>query len=123
MHTQAHIFDEEISAKTAILAGFRASDHSFSKMMPKHSQWVSRAVRTSFRVQRVGYDGIKSQSKYLHTQAQKFDDEVSGNFSDSQGVKRWFFENDAETCAKSPRSVLWAPGDVEHQYWTFYIPQ
>ena len=35
--------------------------------MPKHSQWVSRAVRTSFGVQRVGYDAIKSESKYLHT--------------------------------------------------------
>ena len=29
------------------------------------------------------------------------------------------FENEAETCTKSPRSVLWVPGDVEHQYWTF----
>ena len=78
MHTQAHIFDAEISAKTAILAGFRASDISFSKMMPKHSQWVSRAVRTSFGVQRVGYDGIKSQSKYLHTQAQTAEVDISG---------------------------------------------
>ena len=27
------------------------------------------------------------------------------SFSDFQGVKRGFFQNDAETCTKSPRSV------------------
>ena len=38
VHTQAHIFDAEISAKMAILEGFRGPKNSFLKIVPKHAQ-------------------------------------------------------------------------------------
>ena len=89
VYTQAHIFDVEISAKTAILAGFRAPDKIFSKMMPKHKQWDPRAILTSFGIQSVGTNNITPQNKYLHTQAQKFDDEVSAKKAILAIFKGW----------------------------------
>lgn len=129
MHTQTNIFDAEISAKTSILAGFRASDKSFSKMMPKHSQWVSGVVRTLFGAQRVGYDGIKSQIKHLHTYAQTTEVGISGQmvilaiFKSPKWSKCPLFENDAETCPNGPETVLGTFLDVENGYGTFIAPQ
>ena len=85
-------------------------------MIPQQAQWVPRAIRTSFGIQSVGTNNFTPQNKYLHTQAQKFDVEVSAKNAILAIFKGWNadFPN-AETCTKSPQSVLWAPGDVEHQ--------
>ena len=38
VHTQAHTFDAEISAKMAILEGFRGQKNSLLKIVPKQAQ-------------------------------------------------------------------------------------
>ena len=38
VHTQAHMFDAEISAKMAIFEGFRGPNFSLLKMVPEHAQ-------------------------------------------------------------------------------------
>ena len=109
VHTQAHIFDAEISTKMAILAGFRGPKKSFSKMMPKHAQCVPRAIRTFFGLQSAGTNDIVPQNKYLHTQVQKLDVEISEKkaiLAIFKGTNANFFDNDAETCTKDPRSFL-----------------
>ena len=38
VHTQTHMFDAEISAKMAILEGFRGQTNSLLKIVPKQAQ-------------------------------------------------------------------------------------
>ena len=57
--------------------------------MLKHKQWDPRAIRTSFAIQSVGTNNIMPQNKYLHTQAQKFDDEVSAKNAILAIFKMW----------------------------------
>ena len=44
VHTRAHMFDAEISAKMAIFEGFRGPNFSLLKMVPEHSQYVPKAI-------------------------------------------------------------------------------
>ena len=50
VHTQAHMFDAEISTKMAIFEGFRGLNFTLPKRVPEHVQYVPKAIPQFFGV-------------------------------------------------------------------------